>query len=134
MQTMHISKFLRAILLVDAATCIAMGLLMTLFSARLSALMALPVPLLIYAGLSLFTLLRIFPVRRDAREIRSLPRLGDCARKRALDARQHFDFAGGLGEAEYFRPLFRSLPGRLRSDFGRPRAHRLKAPGSVNSE
>jgi O-antigen/teichoic acid export membrane protein len=54
MQTIHISKFLRATLLVDAVTCVAMGLLMTLFSARLSSLMALPAPLLIYAGLSLF--------------------------------------------------------------------------------
>jgi hypothetical protein len=54
MPTIRISTFLRATLLVDAATCAAMGLLMTLFSTRLSNLMALPAPLLLYAGLSLF--------------------------------------------------------------------------------
>lgn len=54
MQTIRISKFLRATLLVDAATCVTMGLVMTLFSARLSELMALPAPFLFYVGLSLF--------------------------------------------------------------------------------
>lgn|SRR5262245_7635336 len=54
MQTIRISTFLRATLLIDAATCAVMGLLMTLFSTSLSNLMALPAPLLFYAGLSLF--------------------------------------------------------------------------------
>ncbi|HEU0180122.1 MAG TPA: hypothetical protein VFV58_38285 [Blastocatellia bacterium] len=54
MQTIHISKLFRATLLVDAATCAVMGLLMTLISTRLSDLLELPAPLLFYAGLSLF--------------------------------------------------------------------------------
>jgi hypothetical protein len=54
MQTIRITMFLRATLLADAATCAAMGLLMTVFSASLGAFLALPAPLLFYAGLSLF--------------------------------------------------------------------------------
>ena len=54
MQTIRISTFLRAALLADAATCAAMGLLMTLFSTKLGAFLALPSPPLFYAGLSLF--------------------------------------------------------------------------------
>jgi hypothetical protein len=54
MQTIRITTFLRATLLADAATCAAMGLLMTVFSASLGAFLALPAPLLFYAGLSLF--------------------------------------------------------------------------------
>ncbi|HEV2663963.1 MAG TPA: hypothetical protein VG324_03585 [Blastocatellia bacterium] len=54
MQTIRITKFLRASLLADTATCAAMGLLMTFFSARLSDFLALPTPLLFYPGLSLF--------------------------------------------------------------------------------
>lgn len=54
MQIIRISTILRATLLVDAATCAAMGLLMTLFPTKLSNLMALPAPLFFYAGLSLF--------------------------------------------------------------------------------
>lgn len=54
MQTIRITAFLRASLLADTATCAAMGLLMTFFSARLSDFLALPTPLLFYAGLSLF--------------------------------------------------------------------------------
>jgi hypothetical protein len=54
MQTIRISTFLRSILLADAATCAAMGLLMALFSTRLGNFLSLPAPLLFYAGLSLF--------------------------------------------------------------------------------
>jgi hypothetical protein len=54
MQTIRITMFLRASLLADTATCAAMGLLMTFFSARLSDFLTLPTPLLFYAGLSLF--------------------------------------------------------------------------------
>jgi hypothetical protein len=53
-QTIRISKFLRAILQGDAATCAVMGLLMTFFTARLAIFLSLPGPLLFYAGLSLF--------------------------------------------------------------------------------
>jgi hypothetical protein len=54
MQTIRVSTFLRATLWADAATCAAMGVLMTLFSAGLSNLLSLPGTLLFYAGLSLF--------------------------------------------------------------------------------
>src|SRR5687767_6572409 len=54
MQTIRSSTILRATLLVDAATCAATGLLMALFSTKLSDLLALPSSLLLYAGLSLF--------------------------------------------------------------------------------
>jgi hypothetical protein len=54
MQTIRVSTFLRATLWADAATCAAMGLLMTLFSTGLSNLLSLPAALLFYSGLSLF--------------------------------------------------------------------------------
>jgi hypothetical protein len=54
MQTIRVSTFLRSTLWADAATCAAMGLLMTLFSTGLSSLLSLPAALLFYAGLSLF--------------------------------------------------------------------------------
>ena len=47
-------RFLRTVLLVDAATCVATGLLMTAGSAALAPLMQLPAELLFHAGLSLF--------------------------------------------------------------------------------
>jgi len=47
-------RFLRRVLLVDAATCIATGALLTLDSAPLSRLLGLPEVLLLYAGASLF--------------------------------------------------------------------------------
>jgi hypothetical protein len=53
MQMIRVSTFLRATLWADAATCAGMGLLMSLFSARLGNLLSLPAPLLFYAGLSL---------------------------------------------------------------------------------
>lgn len=46
--------FLRNVLLIDAATCIACGALMSLGSGPLGAAMSLPPPLLFYAGVSLF--------------------------------------------------------------------------------
>jgi hypothetical protein len=47
-------NFLRTVLLIDAATCIATGLLMTLGAETIAGLTAIPAPLLLYAGLSLF--------------------------------------------------------------------------------
>ena len=48
------SAFLRRVLYVDAATCVATGALMTLDAAPLSTLLALPADLLFWSGLSLF--------------------------------------------------------------------------------
>ena len=45
---------LRRVLMVDAATCVATGLLMFLFATPLSTLLGLPAALLLYAGASLF--------------------------------------------------------------------------------
>jgi hypothetical protein len=47
------SPFLRTILLVDAATCVATGLLMLIGAGLLDTLLGLPVSLLRYAGASL---------------------------------------------------------------------------------
>jgi len=52
--TMHRSTFLRRVLFADAATCAAMGALLTLDAAALAPLFALPAALLTYAGASLF--------------------------------------------------------------------------------
>ena len=48
------STFLRRVLLVDAATCVATGALLVIDAAPLAAMLALPLELLRYAGLSLF--------------------------------------------------------------------------------
>ncbi len=48
------AKFLRTVLLLDAVTCVATGLLMALGADILAGYTALPAPLLRYAGLSLF--------------------------------------------------------------------------------
>ena len=47
------AKFLRTVLLIDAATCVATGLLMALGADIVAGLTAVPAPLLLYAGLSL---------------------------------------------------------------------------------
>jgi hypothetical protein len=47
-------NFLRTVLLVDAATCLATGLLMTAGADPLAGLMQIPADLLFYAGASLF--------------------------------------------------------------------------------
>ena|SRR5215211_30632 len=47
------ANFLRNVLLVDAATCVASGILMTLGSGPIASLTAIPPALLLYAGLSL---------------------------------------------------------------------------------
>jgi hypothetical protein len=47
------SSFLRRVLWVDAATCLATGLLLSLQAAPLAGLLGLPAALLTYAGLSL---------------------------------------------------------------------------------
>jgi hypothetical protein len=54
MSITHSAKFLRTVLLIDAATCVATGLLMTLGADIVAGLTAIPAPLLLYAGLSLF--------------------------------------------------------------------------------
>jgi hypothetical protein len=48
------ANFLRSVLLVDAATCVASGVLMTLGSGPIASVTAIPPALLLYAGLSLF--------------------------------------------------------------------------------
>jgi hypothetical protein len=45
---------LRRVLLLDAATCVATGLLLALFAVQLEPILGLPYALLQYAGLSLF--------------------------------------------------------------------------------
>ena len=45
---------LRLVLWIDAATCVATGLLLSALAAPLSPLLGLPAPLLFFAGLSLF--------------------------------------------------------------------------------
>jgi hypothetical protein len=47
-------RFLRTVLLIDAATCVAAGLLMAVGADFVAGLTAVPAPLLRYAGLSLF--------------------------------------------------------------------------------
>jgi hypothetical protein len=54
MSIMNSGKFLRAVLLVDAVTCVATGLLMVVGAGLLADFTALPEALLRYAGLSLF--------------------------------------------------------------------------------
>jgi len=46
--------YLRRVLMVDASTCVATGVLMFLFATPLSTLLGLPAALLLYAGASLF--------------------------------------------------------------------------------
>jgi hypothetical protein len=48
------STFLRRVLLVDAATCVATGALLALDAGPLSRLLGLPAELVFYAGVSLF--------------------------------------------------------------------------------
>ena len=63
------TAFLRRVLMVDAATCVAMGLLLTLFATPLSTLLGLPPVLLAYAGASLFPtggFMAWLALRRDA--------------------------------------------------------------------
>lgn len=54
MQTIRISTFLRGVLFADAATCVAMALLLTLGAGMLDGFLKLPAQLLFYAGISLF--------------------------------------------------------------------------------
>jgi hypothetical protein len=48
------TAFLRRVLMVDAATCLAMGALLVLFASPLATLLGLPSVLLAYAGAILF--------------------------------------------------------------------------------
>ncbi len=68
MQTIRISTFLRRVFFADAATCIAMALLLTLGSGMLGDFLNIPAQVLFYAGLSLFTVRRISRVSRQARK------------------------------------------------------------------
>jgi hypothetical protein len=52
--TLDPSRFLRRVLFVDAATCLATGALLALDAGSLSRLLGLPQALLFYAGASLF--------------------------------------------------------------------------------
>ena len=52
--TLDRASFLRRVLYVDTATCVATGALMTLDAAPLSTLLGLPAALLFWSGLSLF--------------------------------------------------------------------------------
>lgn len=54
MSAIHRLLSLRSLLLVDAAICIVMGLVLNLGAAPLAAMTGLPRALLLYAGLSLF--------------------------------------------------------------------------------
>jgi hypothetical protein len=67
------STFLRRVILVDAATCVATGLLLALGAGALTPLLELPGALLRYSGLSLFPI-AAFMVWVATRE--SLPRPG----------------------------------------------------------
>src|SRR5215471_947436 len=54
MSFIHSPKFLRTVLLVDATTCVATGLLMAFGADLVAGLTAIPASLLRYAGVSLF--------------------------------------------------------------------------------
>lgn len=60
MQIIRTARFLRTVLFADAAISTATGILLTLLTAKLSELLALPVGLLFYAGLSLFPFAAFF--------------------------------------------------------------------------
>lgn len=53
-EIIRVSSFLRYILLADAATCLACGLLLTIGGGLLENILGLPNSLIFYAGLSLF--------------------------------------------------------------------------------
>lgn len=54
MASLHVPLPLRTILLFDAAACVGMGALLVALAGPLAALMALPAPLLFWAGMILF--------------------------------------------------------------------------------
>lgn len=63
------TSFLRRVLMVHAATCLAMGALLVLFASPLSTLLGLPSVLLAYAGAILFPIagfMAWLALRRDA--------------------------------------------------------------------
>jgi hypothetical protein len=63
------TAFLRRVLMVDAATCLAMGALLVLFASPLATLLGLPSVLLAYAGAILFPiagLMAWLALRHDA--------------------------------------------------------------------
>lgn len=67
MRIFHTSTFLRRVLLTDAATCIASGMLMIFGSTLLSQFLGLPTELSRYAGLSLlpFAAFLVYLARRE---------------------------------------------------------------------
>lgn len=54
MQAITLPRFLRRVLLADAATCVLMGAVLTLDTAALASPLGLPAALLFYAGAALF--------------------------------------------------------------------------------
>jgi hypothetical protein len=70
MQNKSPERALRNVLFVDAATCVGCGLLMSLASAPVADLTALPAGLLTYAGISLLPI-ALFMVLVGARRTRS---------------------------------------------------------------
>lgn len=67
------ASFLRRLLLLDAATCLATGALLTLASAPLAGVLGLPAPLLVGAGFALFPCAALMI---SIATLRSLPRAG----------------------------------------------------------
>lgn len=67
-EIIRVSNFLRYVLLADAATCLACGLLLTIGAGFLESLLGLPINLMFYAGLSLFpfTALLIYSATRKS--------------------------------------------------------------------
>lgn len=53
-EIIRVSNFLRLVLLADAATCLACGLVLTFGGANLAELLGFPKSLMLYPGLSLF--------------------------------------------------------------------------------
>ena len=66
-QTLRTPTFLRRVLSLDAATCVAAGLLLTLGAGPLEPALGLPAPLMRYAGLSLlpFAALLVYLATRE---------------------------------------------------------------------
>lgn len=53
-EIIRVSNFLRYVLLADAATCLACGLLLSIGGSFLQNILGLPIQIMFYAGLSLF--------------------------------------------------------------------------------
>jgi hypothetical protein len=73
------ATFLRRTLMVDAATCAAMGTLLVFYSAPLSGLLGLPATLLFYAGVALFPCAVLMLVAMGSRALAWLVVAGNAA-------------------------------------------------------